>query len=51
LRLSIKKFVAIFKAKAMKTYDPPINTIVVVLGFLGDYMGRIVRQGKNLTEK
>lgn len=35
----------------MKAYDPQINTIFVVLGFLGDYMGRIVRQGKNLIEE
>ena len=28
-----------------------MSTIFVVLGFLGDYMGRIVRQGKNLIEE
>ncbi len=35
----------------MKTYDPKINTIFAVLGFLNDYMGRVVRQGKNLIEE
>ena len=35
----------------MKAYDPKIKTIFVILGFLDDYMGRIVRQGKNLIEE
>src|SRR5574341_1535901 len=35
----------------MKTSDPKMNTIFIVLGFLDDYMGRIVRQDKNLIEE
>ncbi len=35
----------------MKTYEPKLNTLFVVLGFLGDYMGRIVEKGKNLIEE
>jgi hypothetical protein len=51
LHLPIKNFVAIFKAKPMKTYDPNLNTIFVILGFLNDDMGRLTVQGRDIIEE